>query len=105
MCIRDRQQDDIRVRFSVTVEPGNEVLMAKSLGMRYGGKPLFEQADIALFRGETSFLLGPNGCGKTTLLKILMGRLAPLQGKFRFGTNVQLGYYDQTPVSYTHLGG
>lgn len=91
-----KQQEEIRVRFPVAVEPGSEILKGKELSMRFGGKTLFAHVDIALFRGETSFLLGPNGCGKTTLLKILMGKLSPEAGKFRFGTNVQLGYYDQT---------
>ena len=64
--------------------------------MGFGGAPLFSGADIALRRGERVFLLGPNGCGKTTLLKILSGRLTPLRGMVREGARVSIGYYDQT---------
>ncbi len=94
--IPPKQMDDIKVRFKISIEPGKEVLIAKNLSMRFGSKTLFSGADLSIFRGEKTFLLGPNGCGKTTLLKILMGKLAPITGKMKFGTNVNLGFYDQT---------
>ena len=63
--------------------------------MSFGDKHLFSGVDMFIGRGDRVFLLGPNGCGKTTLLKIFMERLQPTGGEFKLGTNVKAGYYDQ----------
>ncbi len=85
----------LRFRFSATQTSGNEVLVAGALSKRFGEVSLFTDAELSLFRGERVFLLGPNGCGKTTLLKILSGRMEPDSGYIRPGAKVTLGYYDQ----------
>ena len=90
------QESALSFRFTAAETGGNEVLTGTELSMGFGGAPLFSGADIALRRGERVFLLGPNGCGKTTLLKILSGRLTPLRGMVREGAWVSIGYYDQT---------
>ncbi|MBJ8192401.1 ABC-F family ATP-binding cassette domain-containing protein, partial [Bacillus cereus] len=56
---------------------------------------LFKNVSLDLRRGETVALIGPNGIGKSTLLKALVGQMQPLSGSFNWGTNVKLGYYDQ----------
>ena len=59
------------------------------------GKPLVQGLDITVLRGDRIGLIGPNGCGKTTLAKILLGEVAPNAGKVRVGTNVEVVYFDQ----------
>ena len=85
----------IRFSFSVQYTGANEVLSAHELGMAYGQKRLFEHSELSLFRRERVFLLGPNGCGKTTLLRLLTGHGAG-EGEVRLGSGVTLGYFDQT---------
>lgn len=85
----------IRFQFSAAQVSGNEVLTAEGLSIGFDGKELFRGADLQLRRGERVFLLGPNGCGKTTLLKILCGQLPPVTGYVRLGAKVSVGYYDQ----------
>ena len=85
----------IRFQFAAAQVSGNEVLTAEGLSMGFDGKELFHGAELQLRRGERVFLLGPNGCGKTTLLKILCGQLPPTAGYVRLGAKVSIGYYDQ----------
>ena len=85
----------IRFDFTPKAVSGNEVLTVENLAMGFGGPPLFEDVAFQVRRGERVFLLGPNGCGKTTLLKILCGRLRPQKGYVRLGAKVSIGYYDQ----------
>lgn len=74
---------------------GQDVLVVEDLSMGFDQNKLFEQADLHLKKGEKVFLLGPNGCGKTTFLKILLGMYEPLGGTFKIGANIHIGYYDQ----------
>ncbi len=91
----EQENKTIRFAFTAAQGSGNEVLTAGGLRMGFDGAELFRDASLQLFRGERVFLLGPNGCGKTTLLKILADRLAPLAGFVRLGAKVTVGYYDQ----------
>ncbi|MBQ7088199.1 MAG: ABC-F family ATP-binding cassette domain-containing protein [Clostridia bacterium] len=92
----DPERDNATVRFTFEAGQvsGNEVLVARHLSKAFD-RPLFCGADLDVMRGERVFLLGPNGCGKTTLLKILSGRLAADSGFHRLGAKVTIGYYDQ----------
>lgn len=82
--------------FEIAKQSGSEVLHVSDLSVSYDGKrPLFQHAAFDLTRGETVALIGPNGIGKSTLLRVLVGDLQPFQGSFQWGTNVQIGYYDQ----------
>jgi ATP-binding cassette subfamily F protein 3 len=86
------------IRFSFAFEENcaNEVLEAKHLTFAYpGASPLFQNLSFLLRRGRRVLFLGENGCGKSTLMKILVQRLAPTGGSLRLGYNVKLGYYDQ----------
>ncbi len=85
----------IQFRFEAAQVGGNEVLTAENLQKGFENTPLFTGAAVSLQRGERAFLLGPNGCGKTTLLRILSGRLSPDKGYVRLGAKVTVGYYDQ----------
>ena len=85
----------IRFGFSAATTSGNEVLTAGKLKMGFV-EPLFDNVGFQLRRGERAFLLGPNGCGKTTLLRLITGELQPQDGYIRLGSKVSIGYYDQT---------
>lgn len=86
----------MRIKFTPECETGNDVLSVSSLSKAFGAKKLFENGDMQVFKGERVFILGANGCGKTTLLRILMRRMAADRGTFAFGANVKLGYFDQS---------
>ena len=75
---------------------GNEVLKMEGLAKAFEDKPLFRNVTQTLHRQQHAFLVGPNGCGKTTLLKIVLGQLPPDAGSSEFGARVKVGYYDQT---------
>ena len=91
----DTQQPTLRFSFPVAQRSGNEVLNASGISLSFEGRTLFRDVDLALRRQERVFLLGPNGCGKTSLLKTLLGQYTPDSGTVRFGANVEVGYYDQ----------
>lgn len=91
------EEDTSKIRFRFTAErkSGNDVLFVKDLGMRYGEKNLFENVSFEVKRGERVFLLGPNGCGKSTLYKMIKGTVPAPKDSVIFGTNVDCAYYDQ----------
>ncbi|MBR2337963.1 MAG: ABC-F family ATP-binding cassette domain-containing protein [Clostridia bacterium] len=90
----EEAQSTIRFGFSAATVSGNEVLSVGELAMGFGDN-LFTDVNFQLRRGERVFLLGPNGCGKTTLLRLITGELQPRGGYIRLGAKVSLGYYDQ----------
>lgn len=92
----EKELQAIRFRFKADFVSGNDVLTAESLKKSFGEKHLFENIDFLIKRNERVFLLGDNGCGKTTLLKILTGEIKSDGGFFKFGANVKIGYFDQT---------
>ena len=83
--------------FSFKAEPGGGdiALITENLSKGFDNKSLFENCDMFIKRGEKVFLLGPNGCGKTTLLKVLTGLYEADSGNFAIGANTHVGYYDQ----------
>ncbi|MDR9744176.1 ABC-F family ATP-binding cassette domain-containing protein [Paenibacillus taichungensis] len=82
--------------FETAVMSGKEVLRVDQLSVAYDeASPLFRNVSFDLRRGETVALIGPNGIGKSTLLKCLTGSLRPVSGEIQWGTKVQIGYYDQ----------
>ena len=93
--------DDPRMkfRFKQDFRSGNDVVIAEDLGKtlydRLPYRHLFSHVNFDIKRGEKICILGPNGVGKTTLLRMLMGELKPTEGRFKLGTNVAFGYYDQ----------
>lgn len=82
--------------FRVGRQSGKDVLQADDLSVGYEkAKPIFEHLHLDIKRGERIALVGPNGIGKTTLLKTIAGMLPPLAGEVHLGANVTIGYYDQ----------
>ncbi len=92
-------QGKMKIRFRQNFQSGNDVLLIKELSKSFGRgdqrRQLFQNVELDVKRGERICLVGPNGIGKTTLLKIIMGELEPDQGYLRLGHNVSFGYYDQ----------
>jgi len=85
--------------FQPQTETGNDVLMVSNLAIGYD-RPL-STVSFDLKKGEKLGILGGNGLGKSTLLKTLVNRLPALSGEYRFGTNVQIGYFDQQMAMYS----
>ena len=91
----DGALETMRMRFEPRRESGNDVLIVRRLRKAFGDKKLFCNVDIHLKKGERVFILGENGCGKTTLFRILNRQQYADEGEFVYGANVDLGYYDQ----------
>ena len=88
-------ENEMKLLFSPRESSGNDVLMAKELGKSYDGKRLFSHGTFSLQKGEHVALIGDNGTGKPTLLKILNGLVQADEGEFRLGSKVKIAYYDQ----------
>ena len=87
--------EDITFSFKALAGGGNDALACENLGMAFGENRLFKNANMLINKGEKVFLLGPNGCGKTTFLKILLGLIECTEGTYKVGANTEVGYYDQ----------
>ncbi len=85
----------LKVRFPDPPQSGITVIEAKGLSKGYGGPPVFEDVNFDLGRGERLLVLGLNGAGKTSLLRILAGETTANLGDFKFGHEVNVGYYAQ----------
>ena len=88
-------EQKVRFNFQARRRTGDDVLMAKRLSKGFDGRTLFEDFSVHLRAGDRVAVIGPNGVGKSTLLNIIAGRLAADRGQVVFGSNVDLGYYDQ----------
>ncbi|MFZ0368283.1 MAG: ABC-F family ATP-binding cassette domain-containing protein [Halobacillus sp.] len=95
----EKPKDDnqsAKFSFQVSKKSGNDVLKLRELGFKYNEDSyVFENVSFDLNRGDSVALVGPNGVGKTTLLKTILGELKAAKGDIKLGTNVQIGYYDQ----------
>ena len=87
--------DAMNLALSPDVTSGNDVLAVRHLSKSYDGNVLFDDISFDLNRGETVAIVGANGTGKTTLLKIINGLTDADSGEYELGTNVHIGYYDQ----------
>lgn len=92
----EKELQSLDFDFKANRVSGNDVLSVNNLSKSFDGKLLFKNADFLIKRNERVFLLGDNGCGKTTLLKILLGEYKSDSGECEFGANVDIGYFDQT---------
>lgn len=87
--------------FGINRRSGNDVLKINDLSFQYEKEQVFAGVTFNVNRGERIALVGPNGVGKTTLLKTILGNLTPADGTIQIGTNVDIGYYDQEQQALT----
>ena len=92
----ERDLATVHFGFSAREISGNDVLMAHGIRKSYVDKHVLNGIDLHVLKGERIFIVGANGCGKTTLLRILARTERPDAGYFNFGANVEAAYYDQT---------
>ncbi|WP_456272655.1 ABC-F family ATP-binding cassette domain-containing protein [Bacillus sp. AK031] len=98
MELMDRPQGDEKsanFSFAIDRQSGNDVLKVNDLAIGYGNDVISSSLTLSMSKGDSVALVGPNGVGKSTLLKTLIKRLDPIEGSFSFGSNVSIGYYDQ----------
>lgn len=95
LVVPDSKVSRIRFDFTPKCVSGEDVLSVSDLKKSFNGKTVFCNASFEVKKGERLFLLGDNGCGKTTLLKILMKDYIQDNGSFKFGSQVMCGYFDQ----------
>ena len=85
--------------FQPLVETGKDVLLVQDLAIGY--EKVLSTVEIDLKKGDKIGILGGNGLGKSTFLKTIVGQIPPLGGTYQYGTNVQIGYFDQQMAMYT----
>lgn len=90
------QHEEFELRLPPAAECADRVLIMEDLTIGYGEKVLAKGINLTLRRGEKAALLGANGTGKTTLLRTILGEIAPLKGKAKIGSRVQIGYFSQS---------
>ena len=91
----DGDEKSANFTFSVERPSGNDVLAVDDLAIGYDNGPVSENLNLRVYKGDRIAIIGPNGVGKSTLLKTIVKKQAELAGEIRYGTNVQFGYYDQ----------
>ena len=87
--------ETMEFHFDIQKRGGNDVLTVKDISLSYDSKPVFEHVTMDIHRKERIFLIGPNGCGKTSLFRTLLGMQSPNSGTIQFGSDIETGYYDQ----------
>ena len=95
LVVPDKALKSVHFSFKTDVRTGDEVVKVSDLSKSFPDKKLFSNFNLSVYREDRVFLLGPNGCGKSTFLKILNKELDADNGSFRFGSNVKIGYFDQ----------
>jgi len=97
---RRERQGTARIEIQEAEKSGAMVIEARAVSFGYDpAKPIVRDLETTIFRGDKVAIIGPNGRGKTTLLKLLLGRLEPQGGTIRHGTNLQIAYFDQVKES------
>ncbi|MBF0486423.1 MAG: ATP-binding cassette domain-containing protein, partial [Candidatus Omnitrophica bacterium] len=92
---RRSQTGQVRMRAQESDPSGHLVIKASRLGYRYGEKCLIRDFSANIMRGDKIGVIGANGSGKTTLLRVLVGKMPPTKGTVRFGTALEIAYFDQ----------
>jgi len=91
-----RRQGTAALELESTTTSGKKVIEAVGISKAYGDKQLIRNFDLRVLRGDRVAFVGPNGVGKTTLLKLLLGQIAPDTGSVSLGTNLEIAVFDQT---------
>ncbi|MFC4800409.1 ABC-F family ATP-binding cassette domain-containing protein [Neobacillus sp. GCM10023253] len=87
--------------FEIEKQSGNDVLIVDSLAVGYDGEKVSKDISFRVYKGDSIALVGPNGIGKSTLLKTIIKKLPALAGTIQYGTNLSIGYYDQEQANLT----
>lgn len=95
MVTPDSELEVVHMKFEPNYVSGNDVLMCSNLSKSFDDKKLFENVDMHIRKGEKVVVIGENGCGKTTLFNMLLGRISADSGTTDFGSQVDIGYFDQ----------
>ena len=95
LIVPEKALKSVHFSFKTETRTGDEVLSVANLRKAFPEKPLFQNFDLSILREDKVFLLGPNGCGKSTFLKILNKEIPQDDGIIRYGSNVKIGYFDQ----------
>lgn len=95
LVVPEKALKSVNFSFKTDVRTGDEVLSVQNLEKAFPGKELFKNFNLTVYREDKTFLLGPNGCGKSTFLKIINKEVMPDNGVFKLGSNVKIGYFDQ----------
>jgi len=92
---RINPEQKARIHVEQAEQSAKKIVEARGIGFRYDDQPLIDNLSLKITRGDRIGLVGNNGVGKSTLLKILLGELEPQQGSLKMGLNLEIGYFDQ----------
>lgn len=95
LVVPESELENIKFKFQPNTESGNDVLMCEGVSKNFGEKKIFENVNMHIRKGEKVFIVGSNGCGKTTLFRIIMGTVPADRGEIDFGAKVETEYFDQ----------
>ena len=92
---RRQRAGQVNMQVQQAERSGKLVVEAEDVGFSYVDRPIVAGLTTTILRGDKVGIIGPNGCGKTTLLRLMLGQLAPTTGRIKLGTNLQIAYFDQ----------